>query len=167
MSDSPLGKSHHKSWNLHSVWDTGLIEVALQRDFNDSRVNMEDDFWETIVQYPEKMKKYVDCPGGGLNPACPILWGEESWQTALYWSYTVDEARSIDVENGSNLTESYYTTRWPLVKDRLIAGAVRLAATLEAIMKASSEPKAHARKEDLANHVGSLVGWSHYVLRSE
>ena len=156
-----------------------MIDVALERNYNGSRTNLEDDLWATIQDYPDRIDRaYLqDCPEAGMNPACPILWGEESWDRALHWAYTMDKNRSVDVEDGSTLTEDYYETRWPIVQDRLMAGGVRLAATLEAIRSHIVNVQGLTGVDtanvqgltgvDTASQVGSLVGWSHHVLRSD
>jgi hypothetical protein len=122
--------NHHHSWNLHSVWDTGIIEVTLQRDYQDSRVNMEMDLLAKSFQDHSAEEEYLKC-SMGRNQTCTELWGQESFAIALEYAYQMESGE--EVENGSTLTEDYYETRLPILKDRLVAAGVRLAATLEAI----------------------------------
>jgi hypothetical protein len=122
---------NHHSWNLHSVWDTGIIDVALERNYNQSRTALENDLMDQIVANPTSTDHYLDC-SFGRNQTCTEIWGQESWEAAIEWAYTLDD-NMTDVSDGSTLTEAYYETRWPIVQDRLMAGGVRLAATLEEI----------------------------------
>lgn len=154
MNDDAL--QHPHGWNLHSVWDTGLIDVALARDYNDSRAILEQALWEELEEYTSSsatntgggggrrrtssnnVKNYLDCDKAlGANETCTIQWGQESWDLAIRYAYTLDDNRT-DVTNGAILDEEYYQTRWPMAKDRLLAGAVRLAGTLEYIVVAQT-----------------------------
>ena len=51
----------------------------------------------------------------------------------MEWAYTLD-ADKTEVQDGSTLTEAYYESRLPVVKERLVAGGLRLGATLQAIL---------------------------------
>lgn len=119
---------HHHAWNLHSVWDTGIIEVALTRDYDGSRAEMEKD----LIQHLKNSTKqdYLDC-SFGRNQTCTELWGAESFQTALKFAYL--DASSAEVHDGSTLTEAYYESRLPIVRERLVAAGLRLGATLERV----------------------------------
>eukprot|EP00339_Tiarina_fusa_P022639 CAMPEP_0117005448 /NCGR_PEP_ID=MMETSP0472-20121206/6063_1 /TAXON_ID=693140 ORGANISM="Tiarina fusus, Strain LIS" /NCGR_SAMPLE_ID=MMETSP0472 /ASSEMBLY_ACC=CAM_ASM_000603 /LENGTH=353 /DNA_ID=CAMNT_0004706697 /DNA_START=291 /DNA_END=1352 /DNA_ORIENTATION=- len=128
--------SHH-SWNLHSVWDTGIIEVALQRDYQNSRSIMETDLLAQSFQDKDAEEKYLKCASALHNQTCTEIWGQESFAMALEYAYEMESGE--EVVDGSTLTEEYYETRLPIVKDRLIAAGVRLAATLEAIYDYESE----------------------------
>lgn len=128
---------HHSSWNLHSVWDSGLIEVALARDYNNSRLLLEQ---HLIAQLDTAKETYLkDCdPALGANRNCTTLWGQQSWDNAVRYAYTMSDNRT-DVTDGSTLDEQYFQTRWPLAMDRLLAGAVRLAGTLEWLVQQNNQ----------------------------
>jgi hypothetical protein len=194
-------QNHHKSWNLHSVWDTALIETTLERDYGDQRSRFEDDLLRLLQNHPEWEHDYLSCnvdnnnddgnddddddenhrtgsvrSGGGGDVVaadsggrrhrphdtnninnnrittatslsslsseaaaiCVQHWGQESWQIALQYAYTKNIPQKeggvvIEVTSGDELDEEYYSTRLPVVKERLVAGGVRLAAALERI----------------------------------
>ena len=83
QSNSKL-QNHHHSWNLHSVWDTGIIEIALSRDYNNSRQLFEEELIEASksVNYTDDINRWLKCPDG-RNKQCTILWGEESFQVCF------------------------------------------------------------------------------------
>jgi hypothetical protein len=105
--------------------------VTMQRDYQDSRVNMETDLLAKSFQDDDAEEEYLKCGIGLHNKTCTEIWGQESFAIALEYAYEMESGE--EVEDGSTLTEEYYETRLPIVKDRLIAAGVRLAATLEAI----------------------------------
>ena len=119
--------SQHKAWNLHSVWDDAMIDRALARDYD----HQQSLFVVDLVELgQEKEDLWLEC-SNGLSKECTSLWGEESLQAALSWGY-----RNIDgseIVAGDSLSEEYYETRLPVVKDRVAAAGVRLAATLELV----------------------------------
>ena len=144
LSSSSLSKSnhrhhHHTTWNLHSVWDTGIIEAVMDREYNNSRQQMETDLLSTSYD-KDYENKYSEC-GVGLNQSCTILWGQESFGLAMKYAYRTSTCDCDDdddeVADGSTLTEMYYETRLPIVKQQLIAGGIRLATTLEALYNAT------------------------------
>lgn len=133
---SPID-SHHHSWNLHSVWDTGLIEVALKRDYSDSQSSLEKALLDELKN-GGSIDDYLDCDNAlGASLECTTQWGQESWDAAIRFAYTLDDNQT-DVTDGATLDEGYYETRWPIAKSRLLAGSVRLAATLELIANSNT-----------------------------
>jgi len=125
-----LNRKHHKAWNLHSVWDDGIIDKALSLLYNNTRELFEADLMNLIKAAGDSgdLNTWLSC-GNGLLKECTTLWGEESLQDALSWAYRdVDGGEVVDQ---ATLTDDYYKTRLPIVKRRLAAGGVRLAATLE------------------------------------
>ena len=137
------------------MWDTGLIEVALARDYNNSRLLLEQ---HLITQLDTAKQKYLDdCdPALGANRTCTILWGQESWDEAVRYAYTMSDNRT-DVTDGSTLDEEYFQTRWHLAMDRLLAGAVRLAGTLEWLVQQNSNQTQVMAKAPIASPIDSVV----------
>ena len=127
------GLSHHHGWNLHSVWDSGILEEAIERKYSGSRANFEEYLIEASLtgDYKDYMDHWLEC-SNGRNKTCTIEWGEESFEDALMWAYRNSD--NEEIVDGSVLDESYYETRLPIVEQRLLAAGVRLAATLESIL---------------------------------
>jgi hypothetical protein len=125
--NDPQHLGHHHSWNLHSVWDSGIIDVVLERNYNNSRQAMENDLYQSSLHHHAEN----DC-SLGMNATCVTTWGKESWELALKYAYVVSD-NVTQVASGSILDELYYETRLPIVKERLVLAGIRLAATLEVI----------------------------------
>ncbi len=166
---------HHKSWNLHSVWDTALIETTLERDFGGQRSKLEQDLLLLLQDHPEWEEHYLGCAlgSGARNETCVHEWGQESWQLALEFAYTknIPEQEGglvVEVSSGDELEEDYYVTRLPVVKERLVAGGVRLAATLEDIfggrtvidINEEQESTGVLHSKNLAEELESLRVWA-------
>jgi S1/P1 Nuclease len=151
---------------LHSIWDTALIETALERDYDNQRSKMEEFLEALLQQHPEWIDHYASCstgsggeaamPASGLNNTCVIEWGQESWIYALEYAYTKNEpwkdhhTPPVEVADGDVLGEDYYQTRIAVVNERLIAGGVRLAMTLEDIFRGDDTINASANAQDIS-----------------
>jgi hypothetical protein len=126
---------HQKvEWNLHSVWDDGIIDRALVELYNSSRREFEDD----LMAYIEKAANtgeldiWLNC-ADGRNKMCTSQWAAESLNEALVWAYRNTD--DTEVVEGSNLSSDYYNTRLEVVQRRIAAAGVRLAFTLETILE--------------------------------
>ena len=127
-----VDSSHHHSWNLHSVWDTAMIEAEINGSFNASRAGFESYLIDVsqCPDYEERIELWSQCGDGG-NKECTTQWGEEGWEAAIQYAY--QNTDGTEVHDGSTLTQDYFATRFPIVQDRLIAAGVRLAETLKVI----------------------------------
>ena len=127
---------HHKKgeWNLHSVWDDGIIDRALTELYNSSRQEFEDDLMDLIenATHTGELDTWLRC-ADGRNKTCTSQWAAESLNDALVWAYR--NADDTEVGEGSNLSNDYYNTRLRVVQRRIAAAGVRLASTLETILE--------------------------------
>jgi hypothetical protein len=120
-------------WNLHSVWDDGLIDRALVELYNKSRENFEDDL-RILIREAEKtgdLKAWLEC-SDGRNKTCTSQWAEESLEDAMTWAYRNSDGG--EVVEGSVLSKDYYETRIAVVRRRIAAAGVRLASTLQLVL---------------------------------
>jgi hypothetical protein len=124
-----LRHSHHSD-NLHSVWDSSIIEKSMRDDYAGSREAMEDDLFNLIrkTKDSDEWKQWMDCPDGASRE-CTSQWGEESLDYALTWAYS--NVDGTEVKDGDELSTGYYETRLPIVQERLAVAGLRLAVTLE------------------------------------
>eukprot|EP00978_Attheya_sp_CCMP212_P025082 scaffold80008_cov47-Attheya_sp.AAC.4 len=124
------GKTHSQ-WNLHSVWDEAIIDKAMAELYQDSREAFEGDLLDKINDgdYAEDVSKWLVC-ADGRDKTCTSQWAEESFIDALEWAYRNTDGS--EVVDGSHLDSEYYSTRLEVVKRRLAAAGVRLAASIEA-----------------------------------
>jgi len=123
------GELQKSGWNLHSVWDTGIIHKAMKTFFNNSQDTFQKDV-ERLLQNDDDVNTWLSC-ADGHNLECVSSWAKESFHDALTWAYADENGHEI--ENGAVLSEDYFLTRLGTVERRLAAGGVRLAASLESI----------------------------------
>ena len=64
---------------------------------------------------------------------CAERWAKESFKDALTYAYANEDGKEI--VNGEVLTEAYFESRLGIVRRRLAAGGVRLAASLEDVFQ--------------------------------
>lgn len=145
-------RSHHHSYNLHSVWDTVMIKIVLQRDYSfksmsQPRSELEAALESLLANHSEWFDYFTRCQNGsgGRHLECVIGWGQESSSHALQYAYTKNSPwdpstmeddgfiGAVEVASGDEIDEGYYESRIPIVEQQLIAGGIRLAATLEDI----------------------------------
>jgi nuclease S1 len=96
--------------NLHSVWDSRLI----------ARRNLDDRHYVDALQ-----KLIVEKGFGSQPPGTPVQWAEQSFKLG----------KEALVRPDTNIDEAYFRRHIGVVDDRLALGAVRLAATLNRILK--------------------------------
>lgn len=64
---------------------------------------------------------------------CAEKWAKESFKDALTYAYANEDGKEI--VSGEALTEAYFESRLGIVRRRLAAGGVRLAASLESVFQ--------------------------------
>jgi len=112
-----------KSTNLHSVWDTYIIQ-RWSSDL-DSAVSQLEDF---ISQNSDLVQQYLDAMS-------PEDWGSESFGYVMSTVYDFDNLVRIEKRQKEiTLGQQYYDRNLPIVQQRLVAGGVRLAQLLESIL---------------------------------
>ncbi|TAH01739.1 MAG: S1/P1 Nuclease [Sphingobacteriales bacterium] len=97
--------------NLHSVWDTGLIEY-----YGFSYTEMSTAFGNTSV---ENIKN----------------WQQDELSLWIYESYKISEQLYTEVEKNKDLDYDYFSNHSEIVKKRLLQGGIRLAGLLNNIYK--------------------------------
>ena len=107
-----------QQWNLHSVWDEGLIDayMDIQKLTEDSYV----DQLVKLIQNPEDLAK--------LQKADSLDWMKESYSIAVKNAYNLPPVDSSS--HGYILQPAYYDSNHDVVNHQLLAGGVRLAAFL-------------------------------------
>lgn len=119
---------YSKEINLHRVWDTAIIDSALDT-FYGSNISA---FIEAIQNnVTENWSNYRTSWGTceSNQTVCPNLYASESISLACKYAYK-------NATPGSVLEDEYFLSRLPIVEQRLAEGGVRLAATLNRIFEA-------------------------------
>ena len=124
------GLNKTKPWNLHSIWDDGIIEKAMKDLYHGERKEFEKNLLGMMEVYAAtgQLNSWLVC-GDGRKKACTTIWAEESLGSALSWAYR--DVDGQEMQNGSDISDEYYVTRLQVVKRRIVAAGVRLARTLE------------------------------------
>ena len=99
--------------NLHAVWDTDLVETQ-GLGASDYAAALAEEIRE------EDVSRWRRSEAGD--------WATESWGLANSHAYR--DVRGEPIESGARLTRSYFTTRVPVVDERLKQAGVRLAWVL-------------------------------------
>jgi hypothetical protein len=142
LPDAQRRSSHHHELNLHAVWDDSIIDRVLEDDYEGFRHAMELDLFDLILQKqlePEWKSVWIACPDG-RRKRCVLQWAEESLDDALEHAYRNAEGGN-DITDGDVLSDLYYRTRLPIVKERLAVAGVRLALTLEIALDSGKQSK--------------------------
>jgi len=103
-----------KTKNLHKIWDEEII-----RRYEDKTDDLVSAMHKIIEDEPDKIKEYEEVES-------PALWANESFTEVLNNVY--------DFESPA-LGKEYYEKNLPIVQQRLVAAAVRLAALFNDIFE--------------------------------
>ncbi len=101
----------NKKSNLHSVWDTGLVEYY-------------------GLSYTEMATEFDDASSADVEK-----WQKDSLEKWIYESYKISEQLYAEVETNNNLDYDYFPTHAPIIKKRLLQGGIRLAGLLNELYK--------------------------------
>ncbi|GMI40134.1 hypothetical protein TeGR_g2249 [Tetraparma gracilis] len=123
-------------FNLHQVWDFGIIENHLAAAYN-SDLDLYADELVAMVgpggEYASLVEEWLACPDGA-DKECTSKWGVESVETSLEFAYVNMEGEQIVA--GDEIGEDYAKDRLSVVEQRLAMGGVRLAAILDKLAEA-------------------------------
>jgi hypothetical protein len=121
---------HHTETNLHSVWDSALIELLLHQNewqFENLASSLLDSVRNGVFPVDDwKRDCSVDSP-----KMCPEHMAEESAETACEFAYTDENGQAV--VTGTSLSLKYFESRIEVVLRRLASGGVRLASILNSI----------------------------------
>jgi hypothetical protein len=108
-----------QQWNLHSVWDEGLIDayMGIQNLNEDSYLTL---LLKPVAQNPEKV---TPLQAGDL-----LAWMKESYSIAVNKAYNLPAPNSND--HRYILQSTYYESNRDVVNQQLLTGGLRLAAFL-------------------------------------
>jgi len=129
------GTYYGEQWNLHSIWDTGLIDTRMQTEFGGSQSQYLNYLLSQMnSEYKDQVKTWSTCNDTKTSPyVCPDEWASETASRACTYAYTDENGH--DIVNGFNLGSSYYDFVKYILDQQLIKGGVRLAHTLNTIWK--------------------------------
>jgi len=109
---------YNQSTNLHHVWDTSIIQK-----YQSSTSGLVDALQTIIRNNPSKVQQYISVTD-------PVAWANESFQLVRNDVYIYSNPAHFNQTADPNLGAWYYTHNLPVVQQRLVAAAVRLAQLL-------------------------------------
>lgn len=116
---------YRRKANLHHVWDTSIIDTALDRFYGSNLTNMIETLQKNITEdWSNSLGPWETCESN--RTVCPNPYASESISLACNYAYK-------NATPGSTLGDEYFLSRLPIVEQRLAQGGVRLAATLNRI----------------------------------
>jgi len=121
------------------VWDVAIIQRAIRLYHNSSQVAFKSSIENELV-ISANIATWLSCTPTALNnisKACIMKWAKESFRDAL--SYAYSNEYGMEISDGDTLSETYFETRLEIVRRRLAAGGVRLAAALESLFSSDSD----------------------------
>jgi len=134
--NSITGTFMGRSTNLHSLWDTGLVQKRIDDDFGSD----EDKFISYLYSeisgpWAAQAKQWAAC---STKPyaACSDIWAAETALDACTYSY-VDADGQTRLTRGFVLGDAYYRRNIPIVELQLAKSSVRLATVLNAVFNAA------------------------------
>lgn len=149
-------KFDRKSTNLHSLWDSGLLEKKMKLQFGASQPRFLDHLLkEATTTFKADLTKWNSClsKSGNVALACPSEWASDSGEMncANVWP-------AYDKNPGQNFGEKYYTDNIDLAEKQVIKAGVRMAAWFDKFVG-----EANCGEEDStdAMYAGGKVGWLH------
>ena len=126
--------------NLHSVWDTGIIDQRIDRDFHSDPMAYKAYLLDRLQRdFAHLVPLWRDC--GAQSPqaqvdnyqACSLHWIQESAAHACYDAYVLPNGTVIDPLGFMNLSDAYYHANLRVVELRLMQAGVRMAHVLNLI----------------------------------
>ena len=120
---------NHKQTELHALWDSGLIEYRLQKDFNDNI-----DLWKKYIKDNYISKGFSnDIPFGDPKDISKDSekWGDNSAKLACQYSYVNYDGNKI--ESGDYLDEDYYRNNINIIEKQIAFASINLANLLNFI----------------------------------
>jgi len=118
-------------WNLHAVWDEGIIDTRLTANYTDW-----DSYAEALIQRMEKngeitdnpVSTWLDCDATDRGQPCTDIWAQESIGFSCTNAYFTNTHQRI--KSGMHLAEAYFENNIDVIELRLAQGGFRLAHLL-------------------------------------
>jgi len=121
------------STNLHSLWDSGVINKRLSDDFSRSAAK-----WLSWLQgqlkgaWSSKINGWKRCQSSAPSSACSSDWASESIGLACSNAYVNSDGKT-HLATGFKLDDAYYNRNIPVIEQQVAKGGIRLANVLNSI----------------------------------
>ncbi|CAF1237725.1 unnamed protein product, partial [Didymodactylos carnosus] len=120
--------------NLHSLWDTHILQRRIDTDFNQSAA-IYFHYLTTLIssKYVDNITQWLTCYNQTLFSACSALWAQEDIDLVCKTVYIAEDAHFMNSSSNFTLGSNYYYRTWPIVEYRLIQGGIRLGKMINLI----------------------------------
>ncbi|CAF0743709.1 unnamed protein product [Adineta steineri] len=140
--NSIRGKFFGKETNLHSLWDTVMIERRITQDFHGQpSLYLQYLLTQMKTHYAQNISDWTNCSTSDESRylACSELWIVEDAKLNCDLVYRDENNQPMSVSKEFTLGQTYYNTRMIIVEQRLIQGGVRLAAVINKITGSTTD----------------------------
>ena len=131
-----------KETNLHSIWDTEIIERRIDQDFHAQPHLYLNYLLEQInTKYAQNVSDWIECSDSDESKylACSTKWIAEDSQLNCDLVYRDENNQPMTPSKIFELGLIYYSTRLPILEQRLIQAGLRLGAVINQIVKTSNK----------------------------
>ncbi|CAF1176319.1 unnamed protein product [Didymodactylos carnosus] len=157
-----------KSTNLHSLWDTVMIERKISTDFFRDPTK----YFKYLLnlmhtKYAVNISQWSKCPSEQSQYlACSALWIQEDSDLNCALVYRDADQKPLDMSYEFDLGEDYYQTRMIIVEQRLIQGGLRLGLMLNLLddyICKHPNPDAEQEQQRVWNVIQQLFGTLSFI----
>jgi hypothetical protein len=142
-----LGLFFSKSTNLHSLWDSGMIDRRISTDFENDP-NKYYNYLLNILHtvYANDIAHWSQCPTADQSKylACSTSWVDEDVELNCGQVYLDEQGKHMTISQQFRLGQTYYNNQITIVEKRLLQSAVRLGNVINKIV----EVKKHKHHDD-------------------
>jgi len=154
--NSIRGRFFNKETNLHSLWDTVMIERRISQDF-DSKPSQYLDYLvnQMKTRYAQNISDWTKCPSSDESRylACSTQWILEDAKINCDIVYRDENNQPMSVSKEFDLGQTYYNTRMVILEQRLIQGGLRLGTVINKIVQSTG----HQNKSNKNMCFGSMM----------
>jgi len=123
-----------RSTNLHSLWDTAVIDDVMKQNYGGNQQSLTDALATQYKSYD--FSGVSTCKLGDDMKSCVTKWATESASLACKYAYT-DPSTGQKVKNGFNLGSGYFDTASQIVPEQFLKASYRLTTLLESIFSSA------------------------------
>jgi hypothetical protein len=132
-----IGRFFGKETNLHSLWDTAMIERRISQDFH-SQPQLYFQYLLNLMktQYAQNISDWTHCPSADESQflACSTSWIMEDAKLNCELVYRDENNQPMNVSKAFDLGQTYFNTRMVILEQRLIQGGLRLGTVINKIV---------------------------------
>jgi len=134
-----------KSTNLHSLWDSAIIDKVMKDRFGNDQDQFAAYLWSRINgDWKPQVKTWLSCTQNANDTsvsadpygACPQVWADESAKLACDYAYVQANGKT-PITNNFNLGQDYYDRNLEIVMIQLAKSGVRMGTILNNLYSSS------------------------------